>query len=138
MAATGSPDADFDAFLALEPRHETLLRALRQLVLTLHPGAVEVVRLGDRALSWGWGEKKMSEAYAYAIPYAGHVNLGFYRGTSLPDPAGRLAGTGKAMRHLRLSAPTDLDDPTIAPLLVAARDERHRALFEDQTAPPFG
>ena len=32
-----------------------------------------MVRLGDRALSWGWGEKKMSEAYAYAIRH--HVEV---------------------------------------------------------------
>lgn len=95
----------FEQIVALEPQHEAILRALRALAFELHPGLVEVSRPGDRAVSWGWGPRKMIEAYACALPYKGHVNLAFYRGADLPDPAKMLCGTGKAMRHIQLTMP---------------------------------
>ena len=118
----------WEEVVALAPQQEPTLSALRTLVLDLHPEAVEVARPGDRAVSWGWGPRKMSEAYAYAIPYTGHVNLGLYRGATLPDPEGRLDGTGKALRHVKLRAPSEVAHPSIRALLLAARDERRAAL----------
>lgn len=118
----------FDDILALAPEHEAILRALRALVSDVHPELIEVSRPGDRAVSWGWGPKKMSEAYAYALPYKNHVNLGFYRGAVLPDPDGKLKGTGKAMRHISVAALSDVGDPALRDLIIAARDERRRGL----------
>lgn len=118
----------FEDIVALAPEHEATLRALRALARELHPGHVEVARPGDRAVSWGWGPKKMSEAYAYALPYKGHVNLGFYRGAFLPDPRGMLKGTGKAMRHLSVRRAEEVSDPAVRDLIVAAREERRDAL----------
>jgi len=118
----------FEDIIALAPQHEAVLHALRALAQELHPEAVEVARPGDRAVSWGWGPKKMSEAYAYALPYAAHVNLGFYRGAALPDPTGLLQGTGKAMRHLAVRQVAEIAAPAIRALLIAARDERRAAL----------
>jgi hypothetical protein len=48
------------------------------------------------------------------------VHLDFNQGAALPDPAGRLGGTGTATRHLRLAAPADLADPALRALLQAA------------------
>lgn len=118
----------FEDIVALAPTHEALLRRLRAMAMELHPGLVEVARPGDRAVSWGWGPKKMSEAYAYALPYTGHVNLGFYRGAFLPDPASRLKGTGAALRHVSLKTVEELSDPAIRALMLAAREERRVAL----------
>ena len=112
----------------MAPAHEALLRLLRAMAFELHPGLVEVARPGDKAVSWGWGPKKMSEAYAYALPYAGHVNLGLYRGAFLPDPDRRLKGTGAALRHVSLKTPEEVNDPAIRALMLAAREERRAAL----------
>jgi hypothetical protein len=124
----------FDQIVALAPRHEALLRALRALAFALHPDLVEVSRPGDRAVSWGWGPKKLSEAYACALPYRDHVNLAFYRGAELPDPERLLRGTGKTMRHVPLTTPAQVDAPAIRALLVAAREERRHALRLDAPA----
>ncbi|WP_158032205.1 DUF1801 domain-containing protein [Rhizobium rhizosphaerae] len=118
----------FGDIVTLAPEHEAVLRALRKLANELHPGNVEVARPGDRAVSWGWGPKKMSEAYAYALTYKDHVNLGFYRGADLPDPHGRLKGTGKSMRHLSIRHPDEVSDPAVRDLIVAAREERRKTL----------
>ncbi len=54
----GEATGTFEQIVALEPRHEALLRALRALALELHPELIEVSRPGDLAVSWGWGRKK--------------------------------------------------------------------------------
>lgn len=118
----------FEQIVALEPQHDTLLRALRALVFGLHPELVEVSRPGDRAVSWGWGPRKMSEAYACALPYREHVNLAFHRGADLADPAEMLRGTGKAMRHIPLTVADQIDHHAVRDLLIAAREERRQAL----------
>ncbi|NAZ35615.1 DUF1801 domain-containing protein [Rubellimicrobium sp. CFH 75288] len=125
----------FEDIVALAPQHEALLRVIRSLVEAVHPEAVEMASPGEKAVYWGWGGAKMSEAYAYAIPHKAHVNLGFFRGTSLPDPEGLLEGTGKALRHVKLRQPGDLDRPGLRALLEAARDERRDALGAGRTGP---
>lgn len=47
--------------------------------------------------------------FAYVNVFSAHMNIGFYYGASLPDPAHLLLGTGKRMRHLKLRAATDTD-----------------------------
>ena len=40
--------------------------------------------------------------FGYVNVFSSHVNVGFFHGASLPDPAGLLQGTGKFMRHVKL------------------------------------
>ena len=49
-----------------------------------------------------------------------HVTFGFLRGTSLPDPAGLLEGTGKKVRHVKLRTAEDVKEPALRKLLQAA------------------
>jgi hypothetical protein len=41
-------------------------------------------------------------AFGYVNVFQSHVNVGFFEGASLPDPARLLQGTGKFMRHVKL------------------------------------
>lgn len=41
-------------------------------------------------------------AFAYVNVFKAHVNVGFFRGTEIPDPAQLLEGTGRNMRHVKL------------------------------------
>lgn len=102
--------------------------AVRELIRSLDPEVVEVAWPRQGTVGWGIGPKKMSEHYAYLAVHPSHVNLGFYRGGSLSDPAGLLEGTGQAMRHIKLRAPAELDRPEITDLLRVARAERVEAL----------
>lgn len=113
--------------ITAESQKPTLAR-LRELILSIHPQACEVVRLGDRAATYGLGPKKMSEGYVYILPHAGWVNLGFYKGADLPDPDGLLEGTGKKLRHIKIRAVAEADNPTIQMLIQAALAERRQAL----------
>lgn len=103
-------------------------RALRETVLEGYPDAVEVVRLGDGAASYGVGLKKMSESHVYVAPKRDYVNLGFWHGVELPDPAGRLEGTGRKMRHVKVRDLEDARSDEIRDLIAAALADRRRAL----------
>ena len=41
-------------------------------------------------------------AFAYVNAFKSHVNVGFFHGAALEDPAGLLEGAGKRMRHVKL------------------------------------
>ena len=41
-------------------------------------------------------------AFAYVNAFSKHVNIGFFNGASLEDPAGLLEGAGRRMRHAKL------------------------------------
>jgi hypothetical protein len=49
------------------------------------------------------------------------VTFGFLCGTSLPDPAGLLEGTGKNLRHVKLRTAEDVSTPALRKLIEAAR-----------------
>jgi hypothetical protein len=40
--------------------------------------------------------------FGYVNVFTSHVNVGFFHGAALPDPAGLLQGSGKFMRHVKL------------------------------------
>jgi hypothetical protein len=44
--------------------------------------------------------------FAYVNVFSSHVSVGFFHGASLPDPARLLQGTGKSMRHVKLTPGT--------------------------------
>lgn len=104
------------------------MKRLREIVLAIHPDTCEVVRLGDRAATYGVGPKKMSEGYAYLLPYEAWVNLGFYKGADLPDPQGLLEGIGAKMRHVKIRSLEEAERPAVRALLKAALAERKQAL----------
>ena len=87
--------------MASEPLRPVAL-ALREAILQLHPEVSEVVRLGERAATYGLGPKKNTEGYAYIMPHTKWINLGFFRGAALPDPGKLLEGAGAAMRHVKI------------------------------------
>ena len=59
-------------------------------------------------------------AFAYTAVHSAHVNVGFYRGADLPDPAGLLDGSGKRMRHVKLRPGEEVDEDALGALIEAA------------------
>ena len=57
--------------------------------------------------------------FGYVNVFTAHVNVGFYRGAELADPAGLLQGRGRMMRHVKL-APTANIDPAALERLIDA------------------
>ena len=59
-------------------------------------------------------------AFAYVNAFKAHVNVGFFRGTEIADPAGLLEGTGKFMRHVKISPGSVFDASALSKLVRAA------------------
>ena len=65
--------------------------------------------------------------FAYVDAFTAHVNVGFFQGAALHDPAGLLQGAGRFMRHVKLKPGARLDEASLEALIVAAhRDIRAR------------
>jgi hypothetical protein len=66
-------------------------------------------------------------AFAYVDAFSAHVNVGFFFGAELDDPAGLLEGAGKRMRHVKVRWAQPVDDAALGELIAAAyRDMRSR------------
>ena len=59
-------------------------------------------------------------AFGYVNVFKAHVNVGFFRGAALKDPAGLLEGTGKNMRHVKLRPGDPIDAVALNKLIEAA------------------
>jgi hypothetical protein len=59
-------------------------------------------------------------AFGYVAAFTAHVNVGFFFGALLKDPARLLEGTGKRGRHVKLRPGREVDDAALAQLVDAA------------------
>jgi hypothetical protein len=59
-------------------------------------------------------------AFGYVNAFTAHVNVGFFLGAHLADPAGLLEGAGKNMRHVKLRPGAAVDRAALAALIEAA------------------
>jgi hypothetical protein len=66
-------------------------------------------------------------AFGYVNAFTVHVNVGFFHGAALDDPAGLLEGGGKRMRHVKLRWAQPVNAAALSELIVEAyRDIRSR------------
>ena len=126
---SNATEGTFNELLQIaRPPLRSIMEHLREIILDVDPDTCEVVRLGDRAATYGVGPKKMSEGYVYILPQTTWVNLGFYKGADLPDPRGLLEGTGAKMRHVKIRSRKEAMPRAVRILIRAAVDERRKAL----------
>ena len=58
--------------------------------------------------------------FGYVNVFTTHVNVGFFQGALLADPAGLLEGSGKRMRHVKLRPGVEVDAAGLRALINAA------------------
>lgn len=58
--------------------------------------------------------------FGYVNVFTSHVNVGFFHGAALPDPARLLQGSGKFMRHVKLRPGTATNPAALSKLIEAA------------------
>jgi hypothetical protein len=68
--------------------------------------------------------------FAYVNVFKDHVNVGFYVGADLKDPARLLEGTGKRMRHVKLKPGTPIDSKALGVLIQDAYADVKARLLE--------
>jgi hypothetical protein len=103
----------FDRHLdATAPAVADIARALRLTVLEGFPGVVETFDRGDGLLAFGTGGS-MRDFYFAIIPHRAWVNLQLADGVDLPNPDGRIEGTGKRVRHIKIRSVEDARAPWV-------------------------
>jgi hypothetical protein len=87
------------------------------------PDASESIYRVYTVAIWFGFSGKMKDMFCYIATNAGHVNLGFPRGASLPDPNRVLEGEGKAMRHIKFVSLRDVERPFVRRYIQAAMEQ---------------
>ena len=59
-------------------------------------------------------------AFGYVNAFKAHVNVGFFHGAEIADPAGLLEGTGRFMRHVKLAPDRNVDAKALTTLIERA------------------
>src|SRR6266567_4058324 len=118
------PDPQLLGFLTAYDRPiADLALALREIVLEEAPDASESIYRVYTVAVWFGFSGKMKDMFCYIATSAGHVNLGFPRGASLPDPNRVLEGTGKTMRHIKFASLGELERPFVRRYIQAVMEQ---------------
>jgi hypothetical protein len=124
MSKRRPPDPQLLGFLEAYDRHiSELALALREIVLEQAPDASESIYQVYTVAIWFGFSGKMKDMFCYIATSAGHVNLGFPRGASLPDPNRVLEGDGKTMRHIKFRSHRDVERPFVPHYIQAAMEQ---------------
>jgi hypothetical protein len=121
LAAAGSPsdlESDVARLLAEHPPElQAVEHALRAAIRREFPAAVEQVDFGNKLIAFGRSMKMRGLLFAI-IAHKSWVNLQLADGGNLPNPDGRIEGTGKRIRHIKVPS---VEDASSAPVLAAIR-----------------
>ncbi len=108
-------DPETDDLLSEHPEAvAATAQRLRTVLLEAHPQLEERVRRGWHSLNY---RDPVAGFVCAVFPTADRVQLVFEHGARLPDPDGRLSGTGKQVRTLDLTAPEEVDATVVATFL---------------------
>jgi hypothetical protein len=120
-----SPSQDLTRFIsAFDPAVARQARAAVQAMRQRLPGAVELVYDNYNALAIAFSPtEKVSDIVFSIAVYPRWASLFFAQGAKLPDPTGRLKGSGSKVRHVVLErGPRTLDEPEVKALMKVALD----------------
>ena len=96
-----------------DPALRQIAEALRGIILGADPELRESIKWGNPIC-----ERRGRICYLSATEK--YVSLGFFNGASLTDLEGRIEGTGKRMRHVKVRALEDIDTEQFASWLIEA------------------
>ena len=85
----------------LEQPLQEIAEALRKVILDADPQLTETIKWGNPTFERGGKVCHLAATKAY-------VSLGFFNGADLTDPEGRIEGTGKKMRHVKVRKLEDI------------------------------
>ncbi len=98
---------------ALPDEQKQLLIELRKLVKSANKEFVEEIK-------WGQPCYSLNKLVCYLKNTKAHVVLGFQQGAHLKDPKKLLEGTGKDMRHIKVSSSRDIQNAAFKSLIKEA------------------
>jgi hypothetical protein len=90
--------------LKLPAGKRAIASEVRDIVLASHKGIGEAIKWGQLTFVYG----KTNIAFIYTMSSKEYMNLGFMKAVQLSDPKKLFEGTGKGMRHIKISAVKDI------------------------------
>ena len=109
----------FDRYLeASAPTVAETARTLRLVVMEAFPNGIETFDRADGLLAIGTGRSMRDFSFAI-IPHTAYVNLQLADGATLPNPDGRIEGTGKRVRHIKVRSVEDAGAPWVRAAIAA-------------------
>jgi hypothetical protein len=91
-----------------------------EVVSTLHRLVLEAAPGAEVSIKWARPVYEYNGPLCYIMAFENHVNLGFSHGVDLPDGAGILEGSGKQMRHVKVTGVEDILEGELKGLIRAA------------------
>jgi len=122
MPAAAAAEKHVKGFIGkFEPKHQTLIRAVRRALRKRFPTAYELAYDNYNFFVLGYSPtERPSHSIVSMVAGASGVGLCFIRGATLPDPKKVLLGSGNQTRFIRLESAAVLARPEVRVLLAAA------------------
>lgn len=108
-----------DLLRAYSPEVRNLALAVREQIRAMLPYFNEKVYPGWKVILCSV-DGSMKRGVCAVSPQRHYVNLIFYRGADIDDPDGILEGTGKKVRHIKITDAAQIRKPEIRRLIKAA------------------
>jgi hypothetical protein len=120
--SSAAPEQQLKTFIAkFEPRHQTLIRAVRKALRKRFPTAYELAYDNYNFFVLGYGStERPSDCIVSMAAGANGLGLCFIHGAKLPDPHKLLLGSGNQTRFIRLVSVDVLARPEVEALIAAA------------------
>ena len=130
------PEPQIASFLAkYSPAIEAQLKDARRRLRGFFPHGYELIFDNYNALVFGISPtERASDAFISIAGYPRWVTLFFLNGIALNDPNGLLEGQGKQVRSIRLTNPSQINEPEVEALISQVVLARQPVLLE---APPL-
>jgi hypothetical protein len=121
-AASANAEEQLKSFIdKFEPKHQTLIRAVRKAMRKRIPTAHELVYDNYNFFVIGYcPTERPSDCILSIAAGANGVGVHFSGGTTLPDPHGLLLGEGSQNRFIRVESAEALSRPEVEALIAAA------------------
>jgi hypothetical protein len=92
-------------FLLKLPENKRAIAAeVRDIMLSAHKGISEAIKWNQLTFTYG----KTNIAFIYTLSSKDYMNLGFMKAVQLSDPKKLFEGTGKGMRHIKISTKKEI------------------------------
>ena len=132
------PNSQLITFLKpYSPSIQNLTLELRDYITELIPECNELIWDNYNAVAMAYSKSEvLKDAFCHIAVYAKYVNFGFNRGTELTKPpAIQLAGTGKLIRHIKVTNFNDFRTTEMEKLIweALAIAERRNEKLKDKT-----
>ncbi|HVK60003.1 MAG TPA: DUF1801 domain-containing protein [Bdellovibrionales bacterium] len=103
-----------------KPAQQEMIKSIRRLIKTEFKQLEETVKWGNGC----WVRDELPIVYIYGAK--DHFQLGFFAGSMLKDPEGRLSGKGKFVRFVKIADKKDIDKAYFTKLIRQATKIKYR------------